>query len=252
MTKKGTEGFDLLNVLNVNYWDEEIRPTKIEGFEDGQARLEGLKGQDIRLNNKKIISIVKGTLKFANTRKELFYLWKWITPRNYTDRLIIKKIIEIAETEEELDKINEETMVFVHHGLWDLWNEKMTMINPERILSKELQKNILRIAFSCSVKAIISEEKEGDKHLENEYYLIEATTQRKRSFLVPFLKVIGLARNIKPKNTELTMAITSIEEKELFLVSPERDYEEWFGNFLNSLKEEGWKIFQYEYITRGR
>lgn len=51
--------------------------------------------------------------------------------------------------------------------------------------------------------------------------------------------MIGLAGNIKPKNTELTMAVLDIMRKKLFLVSPDEDSEKWFVNFLNSIEKKG-------------
>ena len=128
----------------------------------------------------------------------------------------------------------------------------MESINPERILPNKQRKEILKIALSHGMNITISNKKESDEGLEQKYYLIEAISQRKRSSWISFLKMLGLVKKIKTKKARLTMAVTSIEKEELFLVSPERDYEEWFGNFLNSLEKEGWKIFQYEYITRGR
>ena len=128
----------------------------------------------------------------------------------------------------------------------------MESINPERILPNKQRKEILKIALSHGMNITISNKKESDEGLEQKYYLIEAIAQRKRSSWISFLKMLGLVKKIKTKKARLTMAVTSIEKEELFLVSPERDYEEWFGNFLNSLEKEGWKIFQYEYITRGR
>ena len=110
----------------------EDRPEDIKSFQNGSDLLARIREEGTRLSREKIIPIIKETIEFANTTEELQILLSWTTPGHCLDKLVLKKMIETAKTEEELGCLQKKTLLDAHPSLQNFWEQRKRKITMNR------------------------------------------------------------------------------------------------------------------------
>lgn len=119
----------MTNILNTSHED---RPEDIKSFQGGIGLLNRIREEDTELSREEIIPIIKGTIWFANTAEKLRLLLSWTTPGHYLDKLVLKKLIKIAKTKEELEDLLGKKLLDAHPDLHSFWEQQKKEITASR------------------------------------------------------------------------------------------------------------------------